>query len=93
MDNVVRLRARLVIPVATSTIADGVVTIRNGSIAEVAACSDRDGVLDLGNVAILPGLVNAHTHLEFSDLARPLGHSGAPLVDWIRDVIAQRRSR
>jgi len=42
---------------------------------------------DLGNVAILPGLVNAHTHLEFSDLPEPIGTPGMPFVDWIRLVI------
>ena len=46
---------------------------------------------DLGNVAILPGLVNAHVHLDFSDLAAPLGQRGMPFVDWIRRVIEFRR--
>jgi len=44
-------------------------------------------VEDLGNVAILPGLVNAHTHLEFSDLDEPLGEPGMEFVEWIRLVI------
>jgi cytosine/adenosine deaminase-related metal-dependent hydrolase len=45
---------------------------------------------DLGNVALIPGLVNAHTHLEFSHLPAPL----EPLQsfpDWIRCVVASRR--
>jgi cytosine/adenosine deaminase-related metal-dependent hydrolase len=45
---------------------------------------------DLGDVALLPGLINAHTHLEFSDLAQPLGRPGMNFVEWIRLVIARR---
>src|SRR5262249_35163723 len=42
--------------------------------------------------AIFPGFVNAHTHLEFSDLRQQLGEPGMPLPDWIAHVLAQRRS-
>ncbi len=44
---------------------------------------------NLGEVALLPGLINAHTHLQFSDLKRPLA-PGATFPDWIRAVIGQR---
>lgn len=39
---------------------------------------------------ILPGLVNAHTHLEFSDLNGPLGHPGIEFTQWIAEVIKFR---
>jgi cytosine/adenosine deaminase-related metal-dependent hydrolase len=45
---------------------------------------------DRYNTALIPGFVNAHTHLEFSDLKRPLGKPGMPFVDWIRAVIEYR---
>jgi cytosine/adenosine deaminase-related metal-dependent hydrolase len=47
-------------------------------------------VIDLGNGAIIPGLVNAHTHLEFSDLESPLGQPGINFTDWIRLVVSSR---
>jgi cytosine/adenosine deaminase-related metal-dependent hydrolase len=90
------IRARHVIPVTSPPIENGVVTIRDDRIVAV----DRkpgsgvapDMVFDLGDVALLPGFVNAHTHLEFSDLVAPLGTPGMSLPDWIRLVVAHRRN-
>jgi cytosine/adenosine deaminase-related metal-dependent hydrolase len=50
-------------------------------------------VTDLGDVALLPGLVNAHTHLEFSNLQQPLGTPRMAFPDWIRLVIGYRRAQ
>jgi cytosine/adenosine deaminase-related metal-dependent hydrolase len=87
------LRGRYVFPVTSPPIADGVVTIEDGRIAAVGRQPAVSGcpVTDLGNVAILPGLINAHTHLEFSGLGAPLGAPGMLLPDWIRLVVAYRR--
>jgi aminodeoxyfutalosine deaminase len=50
--------------------------------------------VDLGNVALIPGLVNAHTHLDLSG-ARGLVPPTDPdhFTDWLRGVIAYRRGR
>jgi aminodeoxyfutalosine deaminase len=85
----VSLQARVVFPVDQPPIERGVVTIEGTRIVEVG--KQRGGDLtDLGSVALFPGLVNAHTHLEFSNLRQPLGKPGISLVEWIRQVIAQR---
>lgn len=80
-------------PVAGVPIPDGSVTIESGRIVAVGPCSAtvRHDARDLGNVAILPGLVNAHVHLDFSDLAAPLGQPNSGLVPWIRCVMDYRR--
>lgn len=89
-----RLRARWVFPVAGPPIENGVVSIRGELIESVEAAGGNSAeAIDLGDVAILPGLVNAHTHLEFSSLTEPLGEPGMPFADWIRLVVAYRRSR
>jgi cytosine/adenosine deaminase-related metal-dependent hydrolase len=87
------LRAWFVFPVDRPAIENGVVTIEGERIVAVGAKPQADDVTDLGDVALLPGLVNCHTHLEFSDLRRPLGQPGIPFIDWIRLVIAERGRR
>lgn len=70
---------------------NGVVAIRGERVVAVGAAAAELPGFDLGNVAIVPGLVNAHAHLEFSHLAAPLGTSGMPFPDWIRRVVEHRR--
>lgn len=85
-----RYRARWLFPVDAEPIENG--TIEIDSTGRIAARHSRDDprAEDLGNVAVIPGLVNAHTHLEFSGLDAPLS-SGEPFTDWIRAVVAWRR--
>lgn len=84
-------RARYVLPVDAPPIRDGFVTLDGSRIVSVGPGPPGCAALDLGDVAILPGLVNAHTHLEFSDLRSPLGAPSIALPAWIASVIAHRR--
>jgi cytosine/adenosine deaminase-related metal-dependent hydrolase len=88
---VVAYRARYIFPLEGKPLRNGIITLLQNRVVSIGMASDV-APLDLGNCAILPGLVNAHTHLEFSDLAQPLGCAGQSLPDWIREVIANRRS-
>ena len=76
---------------AGTLLTDGAVTIERNRIVSVETNQEHADV-DLGDVALIPGLVNAHSHLEFSDCRQPL----EPLddfPDWIRTVIDWRRNR
>lgn len=66
-----RYRARWVVPVTSPPLVDGWVDVDGGIIRAVGAAADAgrdaaDGEVDLGSVCVLPGLVNAHTHLELA---------------------------
>ncbi len=84
------MRARWVLPVSGPPLKDAAVTIADGRIVAVGNPPDGVPVEDLGNVALLPGLVNAHTHLEFSDLDGPIGRQGIGMTDWLRLAIEHR---
>lgn len=85
------LRARLVCPVAAPPIEDAVVVLNGDRIERIGRQVPADvEVEDLGDVALMPGFVNAHCHLEFSSLGRKVGRTGLPLPDWIRQVIEKR---
>jgi cytosine/adenosine deaminase-related metal-dependent hydrolase len=91
------LRAKYVFPIDGPPLRDGVVAIDGNRLVAVGdeklpAIRDLLGdVVDLGNVAILPGFVNAHTHLELSSFAQPLGEPGMSFPDWIRVVVEFQR--
>lgn len=83
-----RIRARWIMPMCDVPLERGTLEIEQGRIAAV---HDRgqSAVTDLGQVAVLPGLINPHTHLEFSDLDQPLAVRGS-FTDWIRATVSQR---
>ena len=86
------LHARYVFPVAGKPIPNASVTIDGRAILAVGPQAAEGEVRDLGNAAILPGLVNAHSHLDFSDLMAPLGEQGIGFVAWIRRAMQFRRT-
>src|SRR5262245_38705098 len=86
------LRARWVFPVSGPPIPDGVVTVDGERIVAVGPAGDHTPDLDLGNVAVLPGLVNAHTHLDLSGM-RGLAPPSPDFTAWLQQVIAYRRVR
>ena len=68
------LRAKIILPVTAPPIEDGAVFIAGNKIQSVAPWKElrphlRGKVRDLGEVILLPGLVNAHCHLDYTDLA------------------------
>jgi cytosine/adenosine deaminase-related metal-dependent hydrolase len=85
--------ARYIFPVEGPPIENGLLGIDRRKVAFVASGSERKADLDLGNVAITPGFVNAHTHLELSSLNGPGTAPGAVEneVQWLRRVVDQRR--
>ena len=88
------LTARWVFPVSGPPLDRGTITTRGDTIEAVEPRGVRTPDEDLGNVAIIPGLVNAHTHLDLSG-ARGLIPPTDPdhFTDWLRGVIAYRHTR
>ncbi len=68
---------------------DVTVWIANGRLQGTESGCATDAI-ELGRVAMIPGLVNAHTHLEFSLLPEPIPTAGR-FTDWIRSVVNYRR--
>lgn len=94
--------ASYLLPVSSPPIAGGAVAIDNGRIVETGTLAElraRHGgpIHDFPGCAILPGLVNAHTHLELTHfpswkIRKGIDYSPRTYVDWIIQVIKIRRA-
>jgi cytosine/adenosine deaminase-related metal-dependent hydrolase len=85
-----------VLPVSARPLRDAAVAVEGDTIAAVgprepvlAAAGNGCEVRRLGRAAVLPGLVNAHCHVELSWLGedRP---PGGDAVAWVRGLLARR---
>jgi aminodeoxyfutalosine deaminase len=85
------LAARWIFPVSGPPLSDGLITIAGERIVSVEPRAGRSADMNFGDVAILPGFVNAHTHLDLSGL-RGKCPPCADFTAWLRQVIAHRRT-
>jgi cytosine/adenosine deaminase-related metal-dependent hydrolase len=80
------LGADWVLPVDGPPLRDGAVRVEDGVITEVSA--DLEPTERFEDAVILPGLVNAHTHLEYIAMAG-MG-DGLPFSPWIEQLIRRK---
>jgi len=80
---VIRYHARWVLPISSPPIRDGTVVELAGRIVYVGTRADAPGGedRDLGDCALMPGLINAHTHLELTVFRGLL--EDLPFREWI----------
>lgn len=86
--------AAWVLPIAAAPIPQGAVLVEGDRIAWVGAASAISPgpdirVVPLGNAALMPGLVNAHSHLELTTLRGYL--EGFAFRDWLATLTRVRR--
>jgi cytosine/adenosine deaminase-related metal-dependent hydrolase len=87
---VIRYHARWVVPITTPPIENGTVVVDGRRIAWVGPRGEgpTGTDVDLGDVILLPGLVNTHTHLELTAFRGFL--EGLDFFTWIRTLTAAR---
>lgn len=90
----IRYHASWLLPISGPPIRNGWVAVDRGRVVAVGhRLPGGDGQdVQLGDVAILPAVVNAHTHLELSYLREEVPPA-SQFVTWIRGVMAARRDR
>jgi len=85
------------IPMSSPPISDGGLAVRGGKILAIGSWKDllREHSAaeqeDLGDVILMPGLINAHCHLDYTMMRGALFGRGS-FAEWIQRLNAMRRS-
>jgi aminodeoxyfutalosine deaminase len=88
------IRARTVLPIATEPIENGAIVVTGNKIVDIGEFDlirrqHSGDVLDLGERILLPGLINAHCHLDYTGLRGKIGRHES-FADWIRAINAEK---
>jgi 5-methylthioadenosine/S-adenosylhomocysteine deaminase len=91
-ERVIRYNAEWVLPISAAPIRHGTVCVREGRIAYVGKREHAPAGEDheLGSVLLMPGLVNAHCHLELTGMRGFL--EGLDFGRWITRLTAAKRA-
>jgi cytosine/adenosine deaminase-related metal-dependent hydrolase len=86
-----KYRAKLVVPMGQPPIEDGAVAVEGDTIVGVGPASEVPGDLrDLGEVVLAPGLINAHCHLDYTNMLNQVEWRGS-FIDWINELVALKQ--
>ena len=85
-------RARILLPLRGEPIVNGAVIAKNGCITAVGPWADLSKIaqeppVDFGDAILLPGLINAHCHLDYTLMAGKLPAQKS-FADWIKGIVA-----
>lgn len=88
------LRARAVLPISQPPFENGALRVAGNRIVEVGpwkqfSSSNADEVIDLGETILLPGLINAHCHLDYTNMSGLMPPQKS-FTDWIRLMLATK---
>src|SRR4029077_2967882 len=88
------IRARIVVTMCGAPIENGAVAVSGNRIVDVGRFDDvkarnAGNTLDLGEQALLPGLINAHCHLDYTCLRGKIPAQKS-FTDWIRTINAEK---
>lgn len=88
------IRARTVVTMDGAPIENGAVAVSENRIVDVAKFDEirarnAGEIVDLGEQALLPGLINAHCHLDYTCLRGTIPPQES-FADWIRAINAEK---
>ena len=93
------VRARNVVTMDGAPISDGAVRVHQDQVVEVRKFSElgalssvvgeKEAIVDLSDSVLLPGLINAHCHLDYTCLRDKISRQSS-FADWIRLINAEK---
>src|ERR1700758_3806418 len=86
------ITSETVLPISSPPLNKGAVLIVDGKIREIGRASNlkkkhkNTKIINLGNGILLPGFVNAHTHLELGWIKNKVGKFSG-FIGWLKQII------
>ncbi|MEY2599624.1 MAG: hypothetical protein RLZZ142_1883, partial [Verrucomicrobiota bacterium] len=89
------IRARIVLPMDSPALENGAVRIENGQIvalgpAKALPAFPGETITELGESILMPGLINAHCHLDYSSLKNAISRPKS-FTEWVLRLNSVKR--